>query len=89
MLEHKVRAIERPPRRTLEAVRNCFNNVASSLMPGIPALDGRNTTIFDDKNDLASLRVTTDDDRLTRFLQNKFPILFRVRSLQPWLNGKC
>ncbi|OQV07876.1 hypothetical protein CLAIMM_12235 [Cladophialophora immunda] len=76
VLGYKLRAIERPPRRTLEAIRKCFNNAASTLTPGIPALDGRNTTIFDDANDLVSLRVVTDDDRLTRFLQNTFPVLF-------------
>lgn len=57
VLEHKVRAIERPPRITLQAVRKCFNNVTSTLAPGIPALDGQNKTIFDDKNDLVSLSV--------------------------------
>ncbi|EXJ77374.1 hypothetical protein A1O3_09600 [Capronia epimyces CBS 606.96] len=76
VLEHKVRAIERPSHRTLEAVRNCFNNVTSSLRPGVPALDGRNADIFNDANDLLSLRVATEDDRLTRFLQTTFPILF-------------
>ncbi|KAJ9604335.1 hypothetical protein H2200_011169 [Cladophialophora chaetospira] len=80
VLEHQVRAIERPSSRTLEAVRKCFNNVTSTLRPGIPALDGLNSGIFNDTNDLLSLRVVTEDDRLTRFLQNTFPVLFAKRT---------
>ncbi|KAK5046545.1 hypothetical protein LTR84_008348 [Exophiala bonariae] len=80
LLEHQIRAIERPSQRTLEAVRNCFNNVKSSLSPGVPALDGLNTSIFDNADDLISLKIATDDDRLTRFLQNTFPVFFAKRA---------
>ena len=70
--------MERPSPRTLEAVRKCFNNVSSTTSPNMPALDGRDSDIFSKADDLVSLRVVTDDDRLTRFLQGTFPVLFRV-----------
>jgi hypothetical protein len=89
VLEYKVRAIERPPRRSLEAIRNCFNNVASTLTPGIPALDGRNANIFDNANDLVSLRAVTDDDRLTRYLQSTFPVVFAVGGWNPRSIKEC
>jgi hypothetical protein len=76
-LDYQLRAIQHPSRRTLEAARNIFHNVAK---PGkaIPALASRNGAIFDDEYDLLSLKTVAEEDRLTRFIQTYLPVLFMV-----------
>jgi hypothetical protein len=75
ILERELIRLNKPSSRTLEAFRNVFNNVGKT---GVPMLDGRSQAIFHDENDLMSLSVNEDADRLTRFLQNYCPVFFIV-----------
>jgi hypothetical protein len=79
ILEREIISVDKPSRRTLEAFRNVFNNVGNGEKKPIPALGGRSQTILEDEDDLMSLQITSDDDRLTRFLQRYCPVFFVVR----------
>ncbi len=67
-----------PHKRTLEAFRNNFHNVGSSIGE-YPTLGDNSERILDDANDLMALRKPQDDDRLTSMLRRYLAILFVVR----------
>ena len=75
VLKHQFWAIERPTYRSLKVTKQAFHNAKES---SIPALMERNAFLFNDEHKLLSLRVLTDDNRLTRFMQEYLPILFTV-----------
>ncbi len=77
MLESALLPLKKPQTRTLEAIRNVFNNLDKSGH-GYPTLGGRSAGILNDSNDLVALRTRDEEDRLTSFLRYCFPLLFVV-----------
>jgi hypothetical protein len=69
-----------PSSSTIKALRNWFFNNTSGTKNGdnIPHLWGTSETIFDDPHDLVALRVPSDQDRLSEFIQNNFGLFFQT-----------
>ena len=78
LLDCTLLSYKRPHKRTLEAFRNNFHNVGSSIGE-YPTLGDSSERILDDANDLIALRTLQDDDRLTGMLRRYLAILFVVR----------
>ena len=74
--ESHLASIPGPSKRTLEAFRHQFWNRGSGSP--YPTLGGHSARLFDDSEDLVSLR-TEDRDRLTSFLQDHCSSVFKIR----------
>jgi len=63
-------------------MRNWFfdNTAGKKGEDGIPQLWGASEQIYDDVHDLVVLRVPTEHDRLSEFVQNNFSLFFQVRT---------
>lgn len=81
IFEREMTSISRPSQRTIEAFRNVFHNVNGRRQKGISALGGNSETVLEDPNDLMSLQIKADDDRLTRLLQRYCPVFFIVSTI--------
>ncbi|CZR63052.1 uncharacterized protein PAC_12949 [Phialocephala subalpina] len=72
-----------PSPSTVKALRNWFFNNTSSTKPidqQIPRLWGASERTYDSIHDLVALRVPSDQDRLSNFIQNNFSLLFATSS---------
>ena len=85
-------SLKPPPSRVLEAFKHVFHNT-NDAGETFPTLGGRSARILDDEDDLMALRSPPEEDRMTRFLRNYFPLLFVVSSHLPeashWSKVKC
>jgi hypothetical protein len=82
LLESQVLALKKPTQRTLRNVKRWFSSGGQTV------LLGRDTHLFDDKNDMVAL-APLDDDRLSRLLRAVFGWCFEVNgswahTLTPW-----
>lgn len=70
-----------PSNSTIKALRNWFfnNDVEKRGYSGVPQLRGLSQYTYDDPADLVALRVPAEQDRLSRFIQRYFGVLFLVR----------
>ena len=75
-------SLKPPPSRVLEAFKHVFHNT-NDAGETFPTLGGRSARILDDEDDLMALRSPPEEDRMTRFLRNYFPLLFVVSSHLP------
>lgn len=68
-----------PAKNTVKAMRNWFLNTSNGpkLPDGSPQLWGASEHIYSDYHDLMALRVPSEQDRLSTFIQNNFSFLFR------------
>jgi hypothetical protein len=71
LLESQVLALKKPTQRTLRNVKRWFSSGGQTV------LLGRDTHLFDDKNDMVAL-APLDDDRLSRLLRAVFGWCFEV-----------
>jgi hypothetical protein len=77
MLESAILSLRKPSKQTHKAFRNTFNNLGASQDP-LPCLGSSSETLYDDRNDLAALRRSPEEDRLTVFLRTCCSLLFSV-----------
>ncbi|KAL2038991.1 hypothetical protein N7G274_008331 [Stereocaulon virgatum] len=78
LLESTLISLQPPQPRILEAFRHVFHNT-NAAGETFPTLGGRSASILDDGDDLVALRSPPEEDRLTGFLRNYFPVLFITR----------
>ena len=78
MLESTLLSIEGPSSRTLSAFLNVFNNVDSG--ESYATLGGHSETLYEETNDLMSLKKAREEDRLTSFIRYSLPWFFVVSS---------
>ena len=71
----QVLKLQRPSKLVHDAFRSYFRNLDKAK--AFPKLAGLNETLYDDRHDLISLAQYRDDDRLTTFLRERHPELFR------------
>ncbi|TVY84455.1 hypothetical protein LSUE1_G001279 [Lachnellula suecica] len=72
-----------PSASTVKALRNWFFNNTISSEPNdkdIPRLWGASERTYDSIHDLVALRVPSDQDRLSNFIQNNFSLFFATSS---------
>lgn len=70
-----------PSKTTIKAMRNWFLDDPTgtkSVDDCVPQLWGASEHTFSDPNDLVALRVPSDHDRLSEFIQNNFGIVFKA-----------
>jgi hypothetical protein len=67
----------RPSKQTFEAFYNNFHNHDDDAGP-LPTLLGHGASVYDDRDDLMALQRHPKEDRLTKFLREGCPFLFRV-----------
>ena len=80
-MESTLLSLRSPPKRTMKAFRNVFNNVKEPGDPGFPTLGGRSAGILDDPSDLVALHQSEPENRLTDLIQYYFPSLFVVSAV--------
>ena len=79
--ESTLLSLQAPPKRTLFAFRNAFNNIEGPGDCGYPTLGGSTASILDDPSDLIVLRRVEPENRLTTFIRYYLPSLFVVRAI--------
>lgn len=68
-----------PPRKTvLEAFRLVFHNGQLGADESFPTLGGHDRALYDNREDLVTLKVQENQDRLTTFVQDRLGGLFPV-----------
>lgn len=78
MSESAVVSLERPSRRTLEALREKFSKRGPHDGRGFELLGGNSRSIYTDMEDLIALKKFQHQDRLTTFVQDYLAIFFQV-----------
>jgi hypothetical protein len=73
--------LPRPSHKTLKAFHHKFFNRRDDDPREYPMLGGSSDDLYDDRNDLVSLKVPQDPDRLTSFVQDHFGYVFEVSSI--------
>ncbi|KAF2803327.1 uncharacterized protein BDZ99DRAFT_453601 [Mytilinidion resinicola] len=82
LLQSQVAKLERPSNRVIEAFRIWFDGgkpKQGNPKPD-PVLGGRAKYVLDNEQDLVALKTPADDDFLSRFLQDHWPVTSRQNS---------
>ena len=74
--ESQLASLPPPTKRTFLAFRSHFFN--GEVTAGYPTLGAHSATLYDDLEDLVTLRAQEDRDRLTAFAQDHLAWIFRV-----------
>jgi hypothetical protein len=79
IFESTLASLPRPTKKTLEAFDlEYFNNKQRTDLTPYPTLGGSSTKIYEDRDDLVSLKVLEHPDRLTALAQDHLAFLFEV-----------
>jgi hypothetical protein len=65
-------------KRSLEALRYWCSDAVKDGGEKIPVVEGRAAARLNDENDIVALRVSSDQDRLTKLVRQRFGVLFAV-----------
>ena len=82
VLQSQVAKLDRPSSRVIETFRIWFDGGKQKnggLKPD-PVLGGQAKHVLDDEQDLAALKTPADDDFLSRFLQDHWPVTVNTES---------
>ena len=79
LVESTLASLPRPSKGTLRAFQSVFYNEGQVKGDPFPTLGGHSSGLYDDIDDLVTLRVQEDQDRLTTFTQEHLAFLFPVR----------
>lgn len=77
--EEQLASMSHPDEKTLEAFRYAFFNGRPDDSMSFPTLGGNSKWLYDDANDLVALKIPAEQDRLSKFIQDNFAFLFKVR----------
>jgi hypothetical protein len=78
LLESTFASLPRPPKSVFSAFRGRFYNENNGHGEPFAILGGHSAALYDDIDDLVTLKVQTDPDRLTSFAQKHLAFLFPV-----------
>ena len=77
-MESAILSLRRPSRQAHDAFLRRFWNEKNGQRT-IPTLDGNSESLYEERNDLLALKRAESEDRLTQWLRNYAPGLFKVR----------
>lgn len=78
LFESTLANLPSPSKGTLRAFQDVYYNQAGDMSERFPTLGGHSAGLYDDIEDLVSLRVRETSDRLTNFVHERLGCLFPV-----------
>jgi hypothetical protein len=78
LFESTIASLKPPPQRTFDAIHHAFLRHNSSTNKTYSILADNSKNIYQTNDDLVLLYHSEPQDRLTKFIQDYLPILFKV-----------